>query len=268
MRPIILIGSAMLVTMAGATNAFAQDDCQRFKQDDGTTKILCKDKKGRWIEQEDNTKLEYDPLTKAEMVYEGTFLVQAYRKSGGGQRSSGISLGSLLGSMILQPVGSPKVERVKLTVNYEGNRVSLAVYSYVTKKTYRHSGTRSKDKCKITFLSGQDMIPLEGRCDQEKFDMSGDLSVRNGGIGRVKFDVRPTGYTDYYKAELEKRRIENERKRLHGECYGEIQKLESCTALEEYGGPITAFEGRPSSNTASPHLVFNRRTKLNLEQRS
>lgn len=72
---------------AAPSSVSAQDDCQKFTQEDGTTKILCKDRRGRYVEKKDggNKKAsrqdKYPPLKKAEVVYRGKLTLTKYRPS-------------------------------------------------------------------------------------------------------------------------------------------------------------------------------------------
>lgn len=240
----------VLLSIMGAVDLSAREKCQTFQQEDGTSKLLCQDRKGRWIEQEGDKSANYHPLQKAKVVYSGTMSLDVLVPIDNGKRSKGI--GGFLKSMLMQTVSSQS-SRVRITVDYNGDSVSASVYDMDTRKTYKYAGTRSGKSCRI---SGSRLGTLTGRCTDEKFDLTQSIKQRDGSTRRLNFDVRTTAYTDLYKAELDKQRRESERQRLQSQC--DAGSLEACTTLQEFGSAATVGSAALSttSNAAPPGTSF------------
>lgn len=241
MRTIAFTSAMAFFVGIGSIAAEAKENCQNFRQDDGSTKVLCQDKKGRWIEQEDSRSVKYHPLQKARVIYEGTMTLDVLVPVDNGRRSKGI--GGFLKSMLMQTVSSQSA-RVRITVDYSGESISATIRDLDANKTYRSSGSRSKKSCRI---AGSQLGSMSGGCTEKKFNMTRSAKQRDGSTRRLSFDVRATGYTDLYKAELDKQRNENERQRLQNQC--NAGTLEACTTLEEFGG--LANENSAGSTTAT-----------------
>ncbi|OAN98262.1 hypothetical protein A8B75_19830 [Sphingomonadales bacterium EhC05] len=224
-----LIWTLMIFAAIGSGKANAKENCQRFQQDDGSTKVLCQDKKGRWIEQKRGSKVKYDPLKKARVVYEGTRTVQDFMDTANRRRGE-ISLGTIFGTALMNPVGSPTVTRVRITIVYDGSKIVVREHLLDSRKTFSYNGSRTKKKCNYVKTYGKLSFKFNSKCGQLPFNASASSPSVNGRVTRIKYETQQVNYVDLYQQE-------RERERLTADCNDKTKSVSetiaACTELEE-----------------------------------